>query len=204
MTGPAASAAKVLGCSIIEQPPVDSHSLAEKEFLLIREIARQPLRTQRDLSRSMGLSLGMTNLLIKRLSRKGLIKITQLDWKRTQYLLTLKGALEKTKKSYDYALYTIRLFRQIEDNITSVIRREYDAGHRRFHLVAQHELQQLLAEKIEALALPDATCSFYGAFAEIPASAERVLTATIEAPPASFPPSRCTSLVDFNDINFRL
>ena len=72
--------------------------LAEKEFLLIQEISRKPTHTQRDLSRSVGLSLGMTNLIIQRLSRKGLIKVTQLDWKRTQYLLTLKGAVEKTRK----------------------------------------------------------------------------------------------------------
>ena len=40
---------------------------------------------------SIVVGLGMTNLLIQRLARKGLIKVTQLDWKRTQYLLTLKG-----------------------------------------------------------------------------------------------------------------
>src|SRR5947209_3037692 len=100
-------------------------ALAEKEFLLIQEIARKPTRTQRDLSQSLGLSLGMTNLLIQRLSRKGLIKITQLDWKRTQYLLTLKGAVEKTRKAYGYTLYTLRIFRQIQDNITVVLRREH-------------------------------------------------------------------------------
>ena len=181
-----------------------SQNLAEKEFLLIQEISRQPLRTQRDLSQSVGLSLGMTNLLIKRLSRKGLIKITQLDWKRTQYLLTLQGALEKTKKSYDYTLYTIRLFRQIEENIASVLKREHKNGRRSFHLVAQDELQQLLAEKVAELSLDGTDFAFYRTFAEVPASADHVLTATLEAPPAGFPPARCTSIVDFNNISFRL
>ncbi len=111
-------------------------ALAEKEFLLIQEISRRPTHTQRALSKSLGLSLGMTNLLIKRLSRKGLIKIAHLDWKRTQYLLTLQGALEKTRKSYDYTLYTIRIFRQLQENITSVLHREYASGRRFFHLVA--------------------------------------------------------------------
>ncbi|MBI4061470.1 MAG: winged helix-turn-helix transcriptional regulator [Elusimicrobia bacterium] len=181
-----------------------SQHLAEKEFLLIQEISRRPLRTQRDLSQSVGLSLGMTNLLIKRLSRKGLIKITQLDWKRTQYLLTLQGVLEKTKKSYNYTLYTIRLFRQIEENIASVLRREHKNGRRSFHLVAQDELQELLSEKVSDLALEETTLTFYRAFAEVPASVDHVLTATLESPPPSFPPERCTSLVDFNNIDFRL
>ncbi len=181
-----------------------SQNLAEKEFLLIQEISRQPMRTQRDLSQSLGLSLGMTNLLIKRLSRKGLIKITQLDWKRTQYLLTLQGVLEKTKKSYDYTLYTIRLFRQIEANIAAVLAREHKSGRRTFHLVAQDELKELLSEKIAELAPEGTQFAFYRTFAEIPDNADHVLTATLEAPPAGFPPARCTSLVDFNNISFRL
>ncbi|MBI5247344.1 MAG: winged helix-turn-helix transcriptional regulator [Elusimicrobia bacterium] len=181
-----------------------SQNLAEKEFLLIQEISRQPMRTQRDLSQSLGLSLGMTNLLIKRLSRKGLIKISQLDWKRTQYLLTLQGALEKTKKSYDYTLYTIRLFRQIEANIASVLAREHKNGRRSFHLVAQDELKELLSEKIAELAPKGAEFAFYRTFADIPESADHVLTATLEAPPPGFAASRCTSIVDFNNISFRL
>jgi DNA-binding MarR family transcriptional regulator len=183
---------------------VPNQNLAEKEFLLIQEISRQPLRTQRDLSQSVGLSLGTTNLLIKRLSRKGLIKIMQLDWKRTQYLLTLQGMMEKTRKSYDYTLYTIRLFRQIEANITSVLAREHKNGRRSFHLVAQDELKDLLTEKVAELGLDDVKFAYYRTFAEVPASADHVLTATLETPPAGFPPSRCTSIVDFTNISFRI
>lgn len=177
-------------------------ALAENEFLLIQEISRQPNRTQRDLSQSLGLSLGATNLLIRRLARKGLIKITQLDWKRTQYLLTFKGALEKTRKSYDYTLYTIRIFKQIRDNIGSVMRREHADGRREFHLVAQDEILELVSEAVRDLNLEGATYAFYRTFAEVPAAAGRVLTATPEAPPA--PESRFVTLVNFDDINFRI
>src|SRR5687767_5206385 len=92
-------------------------ALPAKEFSLIQEIARKPLQTQRQLSQSTGLSLGMTNILLKRLARKGYIKIKHLDWKRTQYLLTVKGLLEKTRKSYAYALYAINQFRLIRERI---------------------------------------------------------------------------------------
>src|SRR5438270_6817185 len=123
-------------------------SLAQKEFALIQEISRKPTHTQRSLSQSVGLSLGTTNLLIQRLARKGFIKVTQLDWKRTQYLLTIKGAMEKTQKAYHYTRYTIRLFRQIQENIATLLRREYTAGRRKFYLVAQDEVLELLREAI--------------------------------------------------------
>jgi DNA-binding MarR family transcriptional regulator len=178
--------------------------LAENEFLLIQEISRQPTRTQRDLSRSLGLSLGMTNLLIKRLSRKGLIKITQLDWKRTQYLLTLQGAVEKTRKSYAYTLYTLRIFRQIQENIAAVINREYAGGRRTFHLAAQDELMELVSDAVAELKLDGAEFVFHRSLAQVPASADLVLTATHEAPPDGASGPRRVGLVDFDNIDFRL
>lgn len=177
--------------------------LAEKEFHLIQEISKQPTRTQRDLSQSLGLSLGMTNLLIQRLARKGFIKITQLDWKRTQYLLTLKGAAEKTRKAARYTLYTVRIFRQIEENITTVLSREYRAGRRAFTLVAQDEILELLRETVAGLGFADASFTYLRRFEEVPAQTDLVLTATIEAPPKALG-GRRLSLVDFDNIDFRV
>ena len=176
--------------------------LAEKEFQLIQEIAKQPTRTQRDLSQSLGLSLGTTNLLIQRMARKGLIKVTQLDWKRTQYLLTLKGAAEKARKAYRYTLYTMRIFRQIQENIETVIKEEQRSGRKEFFLVAQDELLELLKETVAELGLEEARFTFVKNYEEVPAKAELVLTATLEAPPKDA--KRYVSLVDFDNISFRL
>jgi DNA-binding MarR family transcriptional regulator len=177
--------------------------LEQKEFALIQELSRRPTHTQRSLSQSVGLSLGTINILIQRLARKGYIKVTQLDWKRTQYLLTLKGAMEKTQKAYHYTVYTIRIFRQIQDNIATLLRREYDGGRRRFFLVAQHEILDILREAVTGLAFADAEFCYCRAFEEVPTEAELVLTATLEAPP-SLPGRRFVSLVDFDDIDFRI
>lgn len=182
---------------------MSTNALAGNEFLLIQEISKRPTRTQRDLSRSLGLSLGTTNLLIRRLSRKGLIKVTQLDWKRTQYLLTLRGAVEKTRKAYAYARYTLRIFRQIEDNIVTAVRREHAAGRRRFHVVAQDELLELVRETVAALALEGSSFSCYSGYRELPGDADSVMTATSEPPPAG-DARQFVSLVDFDNISFRL
>lgn len=195
----------MIDCSILEQSmaPATPPPLPEKEFLVIQEISRKPTRTQRDLSQSLGLSLGMTNLLIQRLSRKGLIKVRQLDWKRTQYLLTLKGAVEKTRKAYGYMLYTLRIFRQIEDNIAVMLRGQHADGARVFHLVAQDELHELVREKAAELGLEGASFSFYRLHAEVPREVPVVLTATLEPPPSG-DARKFVSLVDFDNISFRL
>ena len=180
-----------------------SAALAEKEFVLIQEIAKNPSHTQRSLSQSAGMSLGTTNLLIQRLARKGLIKVTQLDWKRTQYLLTPEGMMEKAQKAYHYTLYTMRIFRQLQENMATALRREYDAGRRQFALVAQDEILELLRDSIAALGLPEATFSFLNGYEAVPAGTELVLTATLEAPPP-VDGRRYVSLVDFHNTNFRL
>lgn len=179
-------------------------TLAENEFRLISEIARDENHTQRSLSRSVGLSLGTTNLLIQRLARKGLIKINQFDWKRMRYLLTLKGAVEKSDKIYHYTLYTIRLFRQIQNNINTVLLREHQGGRRRFHLVAQEELLELLKDSARDLALDGAEFSYYASFKDLPADADLVLTATHEAPPPKPGRRRYQSVVNFDNINLRI
>lgn len=130
-----------------------TETLPENEYALIREIAKSPTATQRELSQTTGFSLGMTNLMIKRLVRKGSIKVRQLDWKRTQYLLTPKGVLEKAVKSYRYGLYTIRIFKQIRDNIRTVLRHELKSGRRDFTVVAQDELLDIVRESITEPAL---------------------------------------------------
>jgi predicted transcriptional regulator len=177
-------------------------SLAENEFVLIQEIAREPVRTQRDLSRSAGLSLGMTNLLIKRLTRKGLIKARQLDWNRTQYILTPKGALEKTRKILDYTRYTVRIFRQLQENVSAALAREKDARGEVW-IVAKDELEGVLRESVAARAADGTRFRFAPDFASVPAGAELVLSAAQEDPPAKAP-WRHVRLVDFLDADFRL
>jgi DNA-binding MarR family transcriptional regulator len=184
-------------------PLASSERLAEKEFALIQEISRHATHTQRSLSESVGLSLGSTNLLIQRLARKGYIKVTQLDWKRTQYLLTLRGMMEKTHKAYHYTLYTTRLFRQIQVNISTALLAEYKLGRRRFTIVADHEILELIRDTASGLALEGAEFLYLRLFAEVPPKTDLVLTATLETPPAGAP-QRFVGIVDFDNIDFRL
>ena len=69
--------------------------LDEREFELINIIGADLGSNQRDLSRHLDLSLGLTNMLVRRLVTKGLIRISQLNKRKVQYVLTAKGFAEK-------------------------------------------------------------------------------------------------------------
>lgn len=183
-------------------PQAPSGGLPPKEFLLIQEIARRPETNQRLLSESTGMSVGMTNLLVRRLTRKGLIKVNQLDWKRAQYVLTLDGMMELARKSYNYTRYTMRILAQLRENIEAALRREHAAGRRAFSVVAQDEIRELIEETVSGLRLPGAEFAYYADFGSVPAAAPLVLTAVPQPAPDASP--RYLKLLDFENLDFRV
>ena len=182
-------------------PQAPSSGLPPKEFLLIQEIARRPETNQRLLSESTGMSVGMTNLLVRRLVRKGLIKVNQLDWKHAQYVLTIDGMLELASKSYNYTRYTMRILAQLRENIETTLRREHGDGRRAFAVVAQDEIRELIEDTVAGLGLEGAAFAYYDDFASVPSAAPVVLTAVpLQAPDSP----RYLKLLDFENLDFRV
>src|SRR5689334_20998869 len=73
--------------------------LTEREFEMINVLAGGAVHNQRELSMKTRMSLGMTNFVLKRLVKKGLLKIRQLNRRKAEYLLTPRGFSEKAQKS---------------------------------------------------------------------------------------------------------
>ena len=65
-------------------PTMPKDTLNEREFELINIIGSNLGSNQRDLSRQLDLSLGLTNMLIRRLVAKGFIRISQLNKRKVQ------------------------------------------------------------------------------------------------------------------------
>ena len=73
---------------------------------LLRKLESSPEYTQRDLSREIGVSLGKVNYCIKKLTEKGLIKLTNFKQNPKKmgyaYLLTPKGIEEKSRLTLSF------------------------------------------------------------------------------------------------------
>ena len=73
---------------------------------LLRELESNPEYTQRELSQEMGVSLGKVNYCIRKLTEKGLIKITNFKQNQNKmryvYLLTPKGIDEKARLTISF------------------------------------------------------------------------------------------------------
>jgi predicted transcriptional regulator len=118
--------------------------LNEREFELINIIGAELGANQRDLSKHLDISLGMTNLLIRRLIAKGYIRIHQLNKKKTEYILTPKGFTEKYHKSVNYTLKTLRSIGLIRSQLNIIIQRLYHQGERVFLIFGNSDLTELV------------------------------------------------------------
>ncbi len=121
----------------------------EREFELINIIGGELGSNQRDLSRQMNLSLGMTNMLIRRLITKGYIRIQQLNKKKVEYLLTPKGFSEKMRKSVRYTMKTIDSIGLIRQSISRLLQELYGQGVRKLYVLGSSDLTALIEMTIQ-------------------------------------------------------
>jgi DNA-binding MarR family transcriptional regulator len=119
---------------------------SEKEFAIIKAISGNPdiHQDQRIIAKNTGISLGMTNLIMKRLIKKGYIKALQLNRRKIRYILTPKGFSEKAKKSCRYTIKTINLFGLIKGKIQELIERESATGRKEFLIAGDGELADII------------------------------------------------------------
>jgi hypothetical protein len=116
---------------------------AHRDLLILTEIAEGRAVTQRGLSQSLGIALGLTNLYIKRLARKGYIKITTIPPNRLRYLVTPKGLAEKSRLTFEYMRLSLSLFQQTRQVLRGALEPAVTAGMTRFALYGVGEAAEL-------------------------------------------------------------
>ena len=130
---------------------MNSPIIGKRELRIIEEISQNQNLTQRKISHKLGLSLGMTNIILKRLASKGYIKIKGLNRRKVQYILTPKGFAEKTKKSYRYFLKTIHSLQEMKKKIQHLILMEYEQGETDFVILGDGELADIVELSLKNL-----------------------------------------------------
>jgi len=105
--------------------------------------------TQRDLAEASGLSLGMTNALLRRLVDSGWVLLTKLTSKTVRYGLTEAGVAEVTRRAAGYfrdASESALLYR---DRIDALVARAVDSGYEMLVLAGVSEIDSLLDASCE-------------------------------------------------------
>lgn len=90
-----------------------------RDLQLLEEISRDSSASQRKLSERLGVALGVTNACLKKMAKKGHIKIKGINHKRISYYLTPEGFTEKTRLTYHFLEYTVHYYINLKKNISS-------------------------------------------------------------------------------------
>ncbi len=130
--------------SLCLSPPPSSVDLkGQRDLQLLTEVERNPGATQRSLAKKLGVALGLTNLYIKRLARKGYIKVTTIPSNRIKYLLTPRGIAEKTRLTYEYMQYSLNYYRDMRQKLKVVIASLLDRSTKRIVIYGTGEVAEL-------------------------------------------------------------
>jgi len=88
-----------------------------RELNLLQELERNPIISQRELSHKFGIALGVTNACLKRMVRRGWIRMMNQDHRKIGYFLTPKGFAEKAKLTFHLISWTVQHYSTLKDII---------------------------------------------------------------------------------------
>ena len=89
---------------------------------ILEELDNDYTPSQRDLSKTLNISLGLVNSFVRRLANKGYFKITTIPKNRVKYILTPKGTAEKARLTYQYIQYSFGFYRKARNNLQKVFK----------------------------------------------------------------------------------
>lgn len=115
----------------------------QRDLVLLTELERDGAVTQRSLATKLGVALGLTNLYVKRLARKGFVKITTIPSHRIRYLLTPQGFAEKSRLTYLYMQYSLIHYRDMRARLRDTLSRATGSGVRRVVIFGTSEFAEM-------------------------------------------------------------
>jgi len=119
-------------------PPPDKH------ISLLELLKTRPDAAQRDMAEAVGLSLGMTNLLLKQLAEKGWMLIRKVNARNVQYVLTPEGLKELSHRSLRTLKRTIRSVADCRVQLEGLVTQVKRDGYRGLVLQGSSELDFVL------------------------------------------------------------
>ena len=115
---------------------------AHRDLQLLEAVEQDARVTQRTLSTKLGIALGLTNIYLKRLVRKGYIKCVNVQSNRISYLITPRGIVEKARLTYEFMDYSLHLYAGVRRRLRTVFQ-ECAAGGRRVAIFGRGEAAEL-------------------------------------------------------------
>ncbi len=100
----------------------------QRDLRLLEAVEQDSHVTQRSLASQLGIALGLANIYLRRLVRKGYIKATNIQPNRLSYLITPSGIAEKARLTYEFMDYSLHLYKEVRQHLREVLQECAAAG----------------------------------------------------------------------------
>lgn len=95
----------------------------EYDYQILATLESGDAVSQRSLASRLGIALGLTNLLVQRLARRGFIRVIRIRPRRVRYLLTPAGIAAKAAMSQAAFSRSVHRYREARDRVLSAFDR---------------------------------------------------------------------------------
>ncbi len=116
---------------------------SRRDLQLFEALEQEATITQRTLAARLGIALGLTNLYLKRLIRKGYVKCVTVSPNRLAYSLTPKGLSRKARLTYEFMKYSLDFYRDARQHLRRSLVRAV-AEHKRIAIYGTGDAAELV------------------------------------------------------------
>lgn len=120
---------------------------------ILDEVRRDEAVTQRELSSRLGIALGVINSYVRRLARKGHLKVTTLPRNRLKYFVTPSGLALKARLTYEYLSGSLHFYQEARRRASEVLSRLERDGVRRVAFLGHGDLAEIAYLSLQATRL---------------------------------------------------
>jgi DNA-binding MarR family transcriptional regulator len=120
---------------------------------ILDEISQEASITQRTISGNLNIALGLVNVYIKRLAKKGYIKIKKGPMNRVKYALTPKGFSHRVDLTYHFMKSSINYFRDARQRIDIIYQQMIQDGIKTILIWGDGEVAELAYISLRGLPL---------------------------------------------------
>lgn len=119
-------------------------NIKQQEYELLNEIAQDSLVTQANLSKRLGMAVGSVNWYIKRLIKRGYVKVSHLDRTRLQYDLTPEGMSVFTERAMQYAKDSLTIYKKFRNIAKETVKELNKMGISQVFLEDEDEFMDIM------------------------------------------------------------
>ena len=115
----------------------------EQELRVLELVEKQEKLTQRGIAFELQVAIGLANSLVKRLTNKGYVKITQIPSGRYAYYLTPEGFFEKSRLVSKYIANSVQFLGEVRKDYEKIAEKLKAEGQKNIGCVGTGEILEI-------------------------------------------------------------